>query len=413
MEKRLIGYDTALSLALQHASPLEREEVPPDQATGRVAAMEVRAVVDSPSVNASVKDGYAVKSADLARATLSDMVRLRLVGTVHAGETASRSVGHGQAVRVWSGAPVPDGADAVLAEEFAEQDGDEVFAKADAHSGRNILFKGVDVHCNEVLCRAGQTVTPSIAGRLAAGGVAQVPVHRRPVVGLIATGDEVLLPGRPFRQAALYASNLVMQAAWLCWWGIRTTSTSAGDAPDELIHAIESLMGSSDMIIASGGAWTGDRDFTAKALRDLGAEIVFHRVRMGPGKAVGLAVLDGTPIFMLPGGPPSNEMAFLMVAAPALFRLAGHAHGPLPRIPVRLETTVTGQQDWTQFIHCTLRREADSLNAFPLEMRRRLESMARAQAVFAIPEGTSDIPRGQVVSCFLLDPDVLTAPGFA
>ncbi|MDQ7783064.1 MAG: molybdopterin molybdotransferase MoeA [Desulfomonilaceae bacterium] len=395
--RRMMGFDEALRLALTNVPRLLAESLPTGETLGRVAAEEVRAVVDSPSVDASIKDGYAVISADLVDAGPSRPVELRIAGSVGAGGETPTELVPGTAIRVLSGAPLPQGATAVLADEFAEAHGTFVHACADAHEGRNVLRTGTDVAAGEILVMAGEELTPGKIGLLVAGGVTKVEVVRRPRAGLIATGDEVLLPGRRIEKGKLYASNVALQDAWLRSKGIECEIGACTDAFEDIARALTAMIGTSDVVITSGGAWKGDHDLVVKVLDDLGWEFLFHRVRMGPGKAVGMGILGGKPVFCLPGGPPSNEMAFLMIVLPALLRMAGHTTPAFPELFGRLDRDVTGQVDWTQFVHCDLTRHNRELRLSPLDMNRRLSAISRTRGIVKIPEGVERLEEGTIV----------------
>jgi len=383
----MIGFDEALHLALTNVSPLPAESLSTGDALGRATAQEIRAVVDSPSVDASIKDGYAVVSADLVDATRSRPVELRIVGAVGAGEHTQIELFSGSAIRILSGAALPKGATAVLADEFAEAEGEVVRAFADAHEGRNVLYTGTDVATGEVLAMPGEELTPGRIGLLVAGGVTGVEVIRRPRAGLIATGDEVLLPGQRIEKGKLYASNVALQDAWLRSKGIECEVGACPDSFNDIAHTIRTMMRTADVLITSGGAWKSDHDLVVKVLGYLGADLIFHRIRMGPGKAVGMTILDGKPVFCLPGGPPSNEMAFLMIVLPALLRMAGHTTPAFPKLFGRLDRELTGQIDWTQFVHCDVSTHDRELLLIPLDMNRRLSAISRTRGIVKIPEG--------------------------
>ena len=276
----------------------------------RVTARSVKAEVDSPSVDSSIKDGYAVISSDVAHASPSRPIELKISGVAGAGTQSKRVILHGTAIRILSGAMIPEGADAVLADEFAEEDSGLVRAFADAHRGRNILYRGTDVSLGETLAESGSELTPGLIGLLVAGGVSKVPVFSRPRIALLATGDEVLLPGKPIKRGKLYASNVALQNAWLSLKGINCSIDICGDSFDKLVKVVESTIDRVDVLITSGGAWTGDRDLIVKVLAKLGWNPLFHRVRMGPGKAVGMGLLHGKPVFCLPGGPAIKRNGF-------------------------------------------------------------------------------------------------------
>ena len=213
MKGQLTSFTRALQLTLDSISPLDSEVVPVLQLPGRVAARDLYALVDSPSIDASLKDGYAIRSGDIAHASSENPVRLRLIGAVSAGGRFEGEVVPGSAVRILSGARIPSGAEAVVSEEFTHNDGDWVTVATHAEPGRNILRKGSDVCAGQFMVSAGTFLRPAQVGLLAAAGHSQVPVVRRPRVAIIATGDEVVAPGEALPEGKLFASNLITLAA--------------------------------------------------------------------------------------------------------------------------------------------------------------------------------------------------------
>ncbi len=392
-----IGLEEALNLVRQLIVPLESEAVSSLDLVGRVCARDVHAVIDYPSIDVSMKDGYALFSEDVARASSSTPVSLKLVGTVGAGDSCNHKVRRSTAVRIFSGAPIPEGADAVLAEEFAEPALGGVRAFATAESGRNILRRGSEVAAGETLVAKSEVFTPAKVSLLVAGGLDGALVFRRPIVGLMATGNEVLLPGAKPKTGKLFASNLLLQSAWLKSWSVECRIARAADSFEGIASVIESMWSMCDVVLTSGGAWKGDRDLTVKVLDQLGWRQIFHRVRMGPGKAVAMGFLRDKPVFCLPGGPPSNEAAFLLVAMPAVLRMSGYERPPAPVATGILGEDVSGQRDWTQVVHCRVEDDDSAPCLFPLASRRRLNSMARADGLFLIPEGTDFMPAGSSV----------------
>lgn len=402
-----IGFDEALGLALANVPSPAVESIDTYYALNRIAADNIRAQVDSPSVDSSTKDGYAVISSDVAKATPTHPIELRLTGICAAGDLTDKIVTPGTAVRILSGATIPSGADAVLAEEFTREESNSVYAFADAHRGRNILEKGADVCLGEVLVNSGSQLSPGVIGLLAAGGVSKLRVFCRPRVGLLATGDEVLLPGEPMETGKLYASNLALQEAWLRSKGIEISTGVCGDSFDKLSTIVESMLDKLDVLVTSGGAWTGDRDLITKVLDKLGWQMIFHRVRMGPGKAVGMGILNKKPVFCLPGGPPSNEMAFLMIALPAILAMAGSGKPAFPELWGRIARPLTGERDWTQFVHCDVKRSGYEFLLRALDMTRRISGMGRTRAIVKIPETVDRIESGAIVSFSAIDRDII------
>ena len=397
----LIGFDEALSLTLKRIQPLAAELVPLSVAVDRAVAADIIARVDSPSINSSLKDGYAVLSVDICSASSDNPVPLQLIGKAAAGGRCDINLTSGNCVRILTGAKLPAGADAVVAEEFALVEGKEVIVKADAAAGRNILPRGSDVKKGEVILPEGSRLTPGCLGLAAAAGLSELKVTRKPRVGIVATGDEVVAPGKPLSEGKLYASNITTLDSWCRRYGFDTQLAIVPDNEEDIISVFSELMVSCDALLTSGGAWTGDRDLVAKVLSRLGWEKVFHRLRIGPGKAAGFGLLADKPVFMLPGGPPSNLMGFLQIALPGLMKLAGSSKTGLPTIPVKLDREVSSRfAEWTQFIFGeVIYRHGEIMPSFiPAKGKSRLSSMAGADAIICIPEGVNRLPAGSVVS---------------
>ncbi len=395
-----IGFARALKetlVAIQPGEPIER---PVSDCEGHIAAEPVFARVDSPSTNASLKDGYALRAADCA----SGAQPLPVSGCSAAGQPEMTVLKPGTAQRILTGARLPEGADTVVAEEFTSLSTAGLTIAKATDRGRNILPRGSDIETGERLLATGQRLTPGRIGLLVAGGHHRVQVYRKPNVGLIATGDEVLLPGEPLSPGKLYASNLITLNSWCRHFGFGAVLAVAGDNTDALREKIELAMETADALVTSGGAWTGDRDMMSGVLGDLGWEKKYHRVRLGPGKAVGFGLLAGKPVFMLPGGPPSNLVAFLELALPGLQKLSGYRLPGLGQVPVLLKESVSGQSDWTQALFGTLERDRDALWFQPDgRPASRLKSMADAGALLLIPEGVTAFSAGQTVTIQVLN----------
>jgi molybdopterin molybdotransferase len=421
----MISYAEALQATLERITPLGTEHVPLLEASGRVCAEDLFARVDSPSADVSFKDGYAVRSGEIAAASPESPVRLRLSGVSSAGNPWHGDLEEGATLRILSGGRIPAGADAVLAEEFTRLEGEQVLALAPAEVGRNILERGCDLLTGQRLLQASDLLRPAQVGLAAAGGHTQLPVARRPRIASLATGDEVVAPGEPLAEGMLYASNLVNLAAWCAAFGWQVSTALTPDEPQSQQRRLAELLSTHDALLTSGGSWSGDRDLVVRMLDELGWEKIYHRVRIGPGKGVGFGLWQGKAVFCLPGGPPSNYMAFLHLALPGLMRLAGYREPGLPQVSARLQQEVSGQVDWTQFIMGRLEREGEGLVFHPQQVSQhsktsqrlqagkirpnsrrlqnsRLIAMAEANGVLAIPEGTSHIPAGTLVTVYWL-----------
>lgn len=397
--KIALGYDEAIQMIRQRIRPLPAGPKPLPDCIGHVAAEDVCAGVNAPSADTSLKDGYALEGAAIRNAGPEHPVRLTCSGNAAAGQDVVGAVRPGTAVRILTGARLPRGADTVVAEEFATVSGDRITITIPTETGKNILAEGSDTRAGETLVRKGDILTPGIVGRLASGGCGDVPVHGKPGVAILATGDEILLPGQTLTRGKLYASNMFTLNGWCRAYGMETTLDVCRDNREDLEACLQRAAASHDAVITSGGAWSGDKDLTAKCLAALGWEKCFHRLCLGPGKAAGFGLLDGTPLFILPGGPPSNLVAFLTLALPGLLALCGFRNPGLPRIRARLTRSVNSQAGWTHALFGRLEDGDDGMAFTPMDKTgSRLKSMAEATALLLVPEGVTRASAGETVT---------------
>ena len=403
--KTFIGFDEALELTLANVSAGQVEDLPLAQLTGKFLAEDIESKVDSPSSTSSRKDGYAVISSDLTGASDQNPVKLRVVGKLAAGNRANLQIVSGQAVRVTTGAPMPEGADAVLSEEFCDAGDDTITARNIAEEGRNVLKRGTDIQQRQAVAARGEKLSPAMIGLLASAGFDRASVYRTPKVAIIASGNEVVAPGKPLSNGKLYASNMVEIGAWLTSFGLSYSAELVSDNATQIQSAITSQLSETDVFITSGGAWGSEHDLMLDVVEKLGWQGIYRRVRMGPGKPVGFGLLEQKPFFILPGGPPSNEMAFLQLALPAIMKMKGENAFSFPIVRAQLAETVRGHKDWTQFIHARLKIEKNQTIVQPAKLDSRLISMARKDALIVIPEGWEEWIAGEIIAVQLLNLD--------
>ncbi len=368
--------------------PLKPESFTAEKALGKICSKEICARADCPSVDSSLKDGFAVVSSDLDRASLKNPVPLTIIDSLVAGERKKTGpVVPGHAVRVMTGAAIPDGATAVLSSEFTRVQGNLLYALADAEPDRNILRKGSDVRNGAAIISKGEFITPAHLGLLAAGGVDEIPCYPVPKVAVAATGSELVWPGEPVTPGKVAASNMVTATAELTSLGITSSPVLLRDDLEALVDHFRHLVSEVDVLITCGGVLDGDKDLTLKAMESVGMEKIFHRVRIGPGKGVCMGQVGTTLVFNLPGGPPSNHVALLLIALPGIRRLMGFSHIFPARRSVTVSEDYFGQSDWTQLFYTRLSYKKGTLHALPLNNMGRLGSMAAAHALLEIPEG--------------------------
>ncbi|MCK9391850.1 MAG: molybdopterin molybdotransferase MoeA [Syntrophales bacterium] len=402
-----IGYQEALDIIGANVRPVGNETFSLDRCVGRVAAADLVARVSYPSVDVSLKDGFAVKSTDVVYADRRKPVFLKVAGSAFAGVRYEGRVETGDAVKICSGAAIPGGADAVVAGEFCEEvSPGGVAIKADAGPGRNILRAGVEVEAGAAIAGKGENLLPGKLGLAAAAGINRVKVHRRPRVAIISIGDEVVTPGDKLHIGQLYASNLVTMEAWLSSFGIPCVTSVINDNEASIQEELKRHLPNVDAVLTSGGAWGSERDLVVGALNNLGWQMLFHHVRMGPGKGTAFGRWEKVPLFCLPGGPSSNEMAFLQLALPALLRMGGEIRHPLQTMPARLTEDVRGRhRAWTEFKDAVVTLDGGgNYTAALYKNRSRLQAIAGAGGLICIPEGKEYLLSGDVVPVQLLRP---------
>ncbi len=396
--KTFIGFKEALDLTLANVSVGPTEILPLSRLIGRILAENITSLVDCPSLSSSRKDGYAVQSLDLAGASKENPVILKVVGTLVAGETSGLKIKKGETVRITTGAPLPEGADAVLSEEFCQRDENKITAINTAEPGRNIQARGKDIRRQEPVAGKGAKLTPALIGLLAAAGHESAKVYSLPRVAVIATGDEVVAPGKPLPEGKLYASNMVEICSWLSLLGLDYKSELVSDRKGDIAAAITKYLPDVDLFLTSGGAWGSEKDLLLEVVKSLNWQGLYHRVRMGPGKPVGFGLLQNKPFFFLPGSPPSNEMAFLQLAIPAILKMTGKNPVLFPLASARLAQTVNGKKTWTDFVHARLENREDQLWVHPARLKSGLQSMARKEALIIIPEDRDELTAGDTIA---------------
>ena len=395
-----VGYQEAFELIRSNVQPAGVEEVTFDTCVGRIAADDIVALVSYPSSDVSLKDGFAVISEDVAAASARRPVCLKITGSVFAGSGFDGEVIPGCAVKVCSGAPIPPGADAVVSGEFCEEmPSEEVCIRAHAEKGRNILSSGGEIKTGATISRKGDILLPGYLGLAAAAGISRIIVYRRPKVSVIGVGDEVVAPGSELDTGQLYASNLVTMAAWLASHNIDYITSVVKDNEEAIKKELLDKLPGVDTILTSGGAWGSERDLVIGVLDSLGWQEIFHHVRMGPGKGIAFGLWQNKPVFCLPGGPASNEMAFLQLALPGIMRMSGDNRHPLPTVSARLTENLEGRnQAWTEFKDATLSRDSNTNYTVKLYRNRsRLQAIASANSLVCIPEGTESLNAGDII----------------
>jgi molybdopterin molybdotransferase len=377
----LLPVEEALERLLAGAAPLEKEGVPIGEAGGRVLAEPLVALRTQPPFNASAMDGYAVRAEDVAALP----ARLSVIGAAPAGKRYEGTVGKGQAVRIFTGAPVPDGADAVLLQEDARVVGDgTIEALESVQQGRHIRRAGLDFSQEEPVLAAGRVLDPAALSLAAAANHAKVPVVRRPLVAIAATGDELLLPGSRPGPDQIIASNGYGVAAIARDAG--GTILDLGIVPDDrkLIAAAvhRALDAHADILVTLGGASVGEHDLVREVLTGEGMTLDFWKIAMRPGKPLMFGRIAGMRALGLPGNPVSSLIGSHLFLVPLIARLAGRTHRPDIR-EARLAEAMPRNDRRQDYVRAAAEERPDGLFASPFGVQdsSMLKTLAAANCL--------------------------------
>ena len=357
--------EEAQQIVLGHVRPLGVERVPLLEALGRLLAADVHATYDSPPLDNSAMDGYAVRHEDVKKSSAEAPAVLEVIEDIPAGRIGSRTVAPGQASRIMTGAPIPAGADTVIRVEDTRAAGDRVEILEGDDPAANIRRRGEDMKLGEKLIEAGTELGPGELGVLATVQRTFVPVHRRPRLAILSTGDELVEIDEPLEPGKIVNSNTATLAAMARAHGAEPVMLPvAPDDEDRIREAVESALGS-DFILSSGGVSVGEYDFVKKVLTEMGAEEILWRVAMKPGKPLYFCLLKGKPYFGLPGNPVSGCMSFLQFVRPAVRKASGYPPEQqlLPTATARMENGEENDGDRRQYLRAQLRWENGRLGA--------------------------------------------------
>ena len=398
----MITVEEALRIVVEKTEPLGVERVALEEAAGRVLAEPVVADTDLPPFDRAQMDGYAVRSADLARAPVS----LRVVGEAAAGRGWRGRLGEGEAVRIMTGAPLPEGADSVQQVELAREsaDGSEVTIERATAAGQFYVPRASEVRKGETVLEPGEELNAAKAAALASFGYAEVAVGRRPRVAVLATGTELVRVDERPGPDQIRDSNTYSLAAYAALAGAHVRRLPfAGDDAALLREAVARAALDTDAVVLSGGVSMGRYDFTKEAIGQLGAEVFFERVALRPGKPTVFARLPGgrrTLIFGLPGNPVSVSVTFNLFARTALRRMQGARHSAPERERAALARPARGTRERASYLPASLSTdEQGRLLATPLKWGGSSDfvAFARATALVILPAGAEMLEAGQVV----------------
>jgi molybdopterin molybdotransferase len=351
----MISVEEARRRLLAPLRPLGPEQVAVSEAAGRVLAEDVAARRTQPPWDVSAMDGYAVRAGDVAAVP----ARLTVVGSVPAGQAYAATVGRGEAVRIFTGAPMPKGADAVVIQEDTEREGNRVVVREPAPPGHYVRPAGLDFRAGELGLRAGHRLSARDIGLAAAMNRPWLMVHRKPRIAILPTGDEVVMPGDPVGPHQIVSSNGLALAALISQCGgIPLQLPIAPDNADALQRIAAGAVGA-DFLVTTGGASVGEHDLVRDALGASGLALDFWKIAMRPGKPLMVGRYRDTPMMGLPGNPVSSLVCGLLFLKPAIERLIGLAIADAPALKARLAVALAANDRRQDYLRATLSRASD------------------------------------------------------
>jgi molybdopterin molybdotransferase len=393
--REVISLDAARAILDGTGAPLERTEtIPLDRASGRVVARDVAASADVPPFSRAGMDGFAVRAGNTRGASRHGPRTLRKIGTIYTGQMPPLPVRDGECIEISTGAPMPEGADAVIMVEETDADADgtvRLFAEVSPH--QNVGRRGADIQRGQVVAASGETLNSSRIGALAAIGTTGVEVYERPRVAILSTGNEIVEPGQPLEPGQIYDINrLTLSAVVSDNGGVAVTYPPAPDSLDALISTLDDCL-VNDIVVFSGGSSVGERDLLRDAIAARGT-LLFHGVAIKPGKPTGLGVVNDKPVFAMPGYPASCLTNAYILLVPLLRRMARLGSQIRRTVALPLSQRVVSATGRHQFY--TVRIEnGQAVPAF--KASGDITSMSRADGYIEIPAEVDVVEAGTLV----------------
>lgn len=392
----MLSVAEAQSRILAAARPTPAEQISLADAHGRVLAEDIAARRTQPPTPVSAMDGYAVRAADVATVPAT----LEIVGYAPAGGAHEGTLGKGQAVRIFTGGPVPDGADAIVIQEDTESDGKTVTVKESASKGHYVRPAGLDFRAGDVLLSKGRLLTARDVGLAAAMNHPWLMVRRRPRVTILATGDEVVMPGDPLGPNQIVSSNgLGLAAAVRAFGGEPVLLGIAPDDRDALARMAAGAAGS-DLLLTTGGASVGDHDLVQSVLGQQGLEVDFWQIAMRPGKPLMFGHIGQTMMIGLPGNPVSTLVCAMLFVQPALKRMIGLADSEAATVKARLAAPLPKNDRRQDYLRATAERDPAGgllVRAFEKQDSSMMAPLAKADCLIVRPPHAEPAPAGATV----------------
>lgn len=396
----MISVEEATARITSAFAPVEAETIGIGDAAGRVLAQDAIAKFDQPPFPVSAMDGYAVRAADVTHVP----AQLRVIGSAPAGHPFNGRIGAGEAVRIFTGGVVPDGADTIVIQENTEANGDSVTIKDAPKPGKHIRAAGLDFKKGDALAKAGRRLSARDVSLIAAGDVANVSVRRRPVIAFAATGDELSRPGEPRKAGGIVASSVYGLSALIEKWGGQPLDL--GIVPDtaEAIAALTEKAKTADLLVTLGGASVGEHDLVQRALGPKGFTLDFWKIAMRPGKPLIFGRVGALPLLGLPGNPVSTLVCAVLFLRPAIAAMLG-AETRTPLLSARLASDLPANDSRQDYLRARLTHASGELavEPFAIQDSSMLSVFAAADALILRAPHAPAAKAGERVEILPLD----------
>jgi molybdopterin molybdotransferase len=412
----MISVEEALKRILDSISPLGLEKVSILDALGRVIGEDICAGRAIPPKDNSAMDGYALRAEDTRGASSEKPILLEIVEDIPAGAIPIKRIEAGQAARIMTGAPLPEGTDAIVRMEDTRKEEDRVALFVEVKKGQDIRHEGEDVRQGEKVISRGEIIRPAEVGMLASLGRSFILVHQRPLVAIVATGDELVDIDEAPSPWKIVSSNSYSLAALVreCG-GIPLQIGIAKDRREDLIAKLQASM-RADLIVSSGGVSAGDYDLVKEIMQEAGNRMQFWQVAMKPGRPLAFGSLRDVPIVGLPGNPVSSMISFEQFIRPAILKMLGHVNLFRRTVRARLGEDIRKKKGIRHFIRARVRRDGEDYAVVTTGEQGSgiLKSMVRANGLIILPEEATVVRKGSTVTVQLLDDSLerMPAPGF-
>lgn len=364
------------------------EEVEIRESLGRILAQDIFSTLDMPPFNKAAMDGYALRSNDRSE-------RFKIVEIIPAGYHPQKEIKLGECAKIMTGGMLPPGADRVVKREVTVEEG-EWMRIVDEDEGPNVCYQGEDLRQGDLVLRRGSLIRPQEVAVIASMGLNRVKVYRRPEVGILATGSELVPPGHPRQEGQIYDSNSFSLEAQVIRTGAVVKKISrVSDEPDLLRDALQELLSACEVILVSGGVSAGDYDYVPALLKELGVKIHFHKLAIKPGKPTAFGTRGKKIVFGVPGNPVSTFVIFELFIKPFILRMMGHNYQPshlVGELTQELKRKKTERMAWVP-----VRYHEGKVTPLPYHGSAHIHALTKANGLIAFPQGEKILPEGAKV----------------